>query len=235
VDLDRLAQARLPLTLEDAVAARLAVLSPVERRLLEHAAAMGSVFWLGGLVALARMDREPPDFWTEGAEGDVGEIERLLADLVHRDYVLRLPDSAFPGEVEYVFKHNLERERIAQMISPAANRRRHQTIADWLAQKDNVRSQEEYSAMLARHLEHAGCLTRAAFTYIIPAASRVLSTRPSAPTSTTGAGSSYSAKTTLAAAWTRCTTTATCSRCSVAPTKRCRRFGRCWRSLIASA
>jgi len=166
VDLDRLAQARLPLTVEDAVAARLSVLSPVERRLLEHAAAMGSVFWLGGLVVLARMDREPPDYWSDSAESDVGEIERLLAELVHRDYVLRLPDSAFPGEVEYVFKHNLERERIAQMISPAASRRRHQTIADWLAQKDNVRSQEEYSAMLARHLELAGCLTRAAFTYI---------------------------------------------------------------------
>jgi tetratricopeptide (TPR) repeat protein len=166
VDLDRLNHARLPLTVDDAVAARLALLSAVERRLLEHAAAMGSVFWLGGLVALARMDRGAPDLWDPKSEADLAEIERTLADLVQRDYVLRLPDSAFPGEVEYVFKHNLERERIAQMISPAASRRRHQTIADWLAQKDNVRSQEEYSAMLARHLELAGCLTRAAFTYI---------------------------------------------------------------------
>jgi predicted ATPase len=166
VDLDRLAQARLPLTVEDAVAARLSVLSAVERRLLEHAATMGSVFWLGGLVALARMDRDPPEYWGPHAEADVGEIERVLADLVQRDYVLRLPDSAFPGDVEYVFKHNLERERIAQLISPAASRRRHQTVADWLAQKDNVRNQEEYSAMLARHLELAGCITRAAFTYI---------------------------------------------------------------------
>ncbi len=166
VDLDRLNHARLPTTMEDAVSARLGVLSAVERRLLEHAAAMGSVFWLGGLVALARMDREAPDLWDPKAENDVLEIERALGELVQRDYVLRLPDSAFPGEIEYVFKHNLERERIAQMISPAASRRRHQTIADWLAQKDNVRSQEEYSAMLARHLELAGCCTRAAFTYI---------------------------------------------------------------------
>ncbi|HEV8547626.1 MAG TPA: AAA family ATPase, partial [Polyangiaceae bacterium] len=67
VDLDRLNHARLPLTVEDAVAARLAVLSAVERRLLEHAAAMGSVFWLGGLVALARMDREAPDLWNAKA------------------------------------------------------------------------------------------------------------------------------------------------------------------------
>ncbi|HWP07258.1 MAG TPA: tetratricopeptide repeat protein [Polyangiaceae bacterium] len=166
VDLDRLNHARLPLTVEDAVSSRLAVLSAQERRLLEHAATLGSVFWLGGLVALARMDREAPNLWNAKAEGDVVEIERTLAELVQRDYVLRLPDSALPGDIEYVFKHNLERERIAQMISPAASRRRHQTIADWLAQKDNVRSQEEYSAMLARHLELAGSLTRAAFTYI---------------------------------------------------------------------
>jgi tetratricopeptide (TPR) repeat protein len=166
VDLDRLAQAKLPLTVEDAVAARLAALAPRERRLLEHATSMGSVFWLGGLVALARMDREAPEYWTSAAESDVAETERVLGDLVQRDYVLRLPDSAFPGEVEFVFKHNLERERIARLISPGASRRQHQTVADWLAQKDNVRSQEEYSAMLARHLELAGSHTRAAFTYI---------------------------------------------------------------------
>jgi tetratricopeptide (TPR) repeat protein len=166
VDLDRLAQAKFPLTVEDAVSARLSALAPRERRLLEHATSMGSVFWLGGLVALARMDREAPEYWTTSAESDVAETERVLGDLVQRDYLLRLPDSAFPGEVEFVFKHNLERERIAQLISPGASRRQHQTIADWLAQKDNVRSQEEYSAMLARHLELAGSHTRAAFTYI---------------------------------------------------------------------
>lgn len=166
VDLDRLASVRLPLTVEDAIEARLSALSPVERRLLEHAAAMGSVFWLGGLVALGRIDKKTPEYWLPNETRDVQEIERMLADLVQRDYLLELPDSAFADEVEYIFKHNLERERIAALTPPAAARRYHQTIADWLAQKENVRSQEEYSAMLARHLEAAGCTTRAAFTYI---------------------------------------------------------------------
>ena len=166
VDLDRLASVRLPLTVADAISARLSALSPAERRLLEHAAAMGSVFWLGALVALARIDKKPPELWHPSETRDVQEIERLLADLVRRDYLLALPDSAFSDEREYIFKHNLERERVASLTPPAAGRRYHQTIADWLAQKENVRSQEEYSAMLARHLESAGCLTRAAFTYI---------------------------------------------------------------------
>jgi tetratricopeptide (TPR) repeat protein len=166
VDLDRLANARLPLTVADAVAARIAALSARDRRLLEQAAAMGSVFWLGGLVALGRLDQKAPDYWEVDAVTDVGDVEKLLADLMQRDYVLNLPDSAFSGEKEYIFKHNLERERIAQLTTPAALRRYHRSIADWLAQKETLRSQEEYVAMLARHLEHGGSLTRAAFTYL---------------------------------------------------------------------
>jgi tetratricopeptide (TPR) repeat protein len=166
VDLDRLASARLPLTVEDAVEVRIAALGASERRLLEYAAAMGSVFWLGGLVALGRIDRAPPELWRPESTDDVSAVQNALADLVARDYVLKLPDSAFSDEVEYVFKQNLERESIAQLTPAAAARRYHQTIADWLAQKESVRNQEEYAAMLARHMEHAGSITRAAFTYI---------------------------------------------------------------------
>jgi tetratricopeptide (TPR) repeat protein len=166
VDLDRLANAKLPLTVADAVAARISALPARDRRLLEQAAAMGGVFWLGGLVALGRLDQRAPDFWEVDAVKDVADVEHLLFDLVQRDYVLHLPDSAFSGEKEYVFKHNLERERIAQLTAPATLRRYHRSIADWLAQKETLRSQEEYVAMLARHLEHGGSLTRAAFTYL---------------------------------------------------------------------
>lgn len=166
VDLDRLASARLPLTVADAVSARIGALSARDRRLLEHAAAMGSVFWLGGLVALGRLDQKAPEYWEVDAVKDVADVERLLGDLIQRDYVLNVPDSAFSGEKEYIFKHNLERERIAQLTPPAALRRFHRSIADWLLQKETLRSQEEYVAMLARHLEHGGSLTRAAFTYL---------------------------------------------------------------------
>ena len=127
---------------------------------------MGSVFWLGGLVALGRLDQKAPEYWEVDAITDVQDVEKLLVDLVQRDYVLNVPDSAFSGEKEYIFKHNLERERIAQLTAPAALRRYHRSIADWLAQKETLRSQEEYVAMLARHLEHGGSLTRAAFTYL---------------------------------------------------------------------
>jgi predicted ATPase len=165
VDLEKLASARLPVTVDDAVATRIAALASTERRVLEHAAAMGSVFWFGGLVALARMDAPVPEFWAIEGE-DVAELRTTLADLVLRDHVLEMPDSTFPGESEYVFKHNREREKIASLVSPATLKRYHQTVATWLGQKDDVRSQEEHCAMLAEHLERGGARVRAALTYL---------------------------------------------------------------------
>lgn len=166
VHLDKLDRARLPLSVEDAVEARIAALSATERRLLERAAAMGSVFWEGGLRALSRSDEPGPDLWTKAAEADAGIISTALDDLVARDYLLRLPDSTFSGERELVFKHNKERERIAAGTSPQELRGYHQTLADWLEHKAGVRAHEEHMGMLARHRELAGARTRAAISYL---------------------------------------------------------------------
>lgn len=166
VHVDRLAEVKLPLTIEDAVQARIAALTPGERELLEHAATMGGVFWLGGLVAIKRIDAPPPDFWTTGETSDVAQVRSRLRDLTERDYVLRLPDSTFSQDEEYVFKHNLERETLARLTPPAVARRHHTAIADWLSFQASVRSHEEYLAMLARHREQSGSLPLAAAAYL---------------------------------------------------------------------
>lgn len=146
--------------------ARIGALAPAERELLERAAAIGSVFWLGALVVLRRLDREPPEFWLASDESDQRQIRSLLEELRERDYVLKLPDSTFPGDEEYVFKHNLERERISQLRSVSTSRLYHEVIADWLGYQSNVRSHEEYLAMLARHRERAGAQVQAALAYL---------------------------------------------------------------------
>src|SRR5690606_16127332 len=87
VNLARLSSARLPMSVDDAVALRISALGSAERKVLEHAAAMGSVFWLGGLVALGRMDRDPPDFWEEQEPADVRRLQEILDRLVERDYL----------------------------------------------------------------------------------------------------------------------------------------------------
>ena len=166
VNVEKLASVELPLTIEDAVNARLAALDPPERVLLEQAAAMGSVFWSGAFVALARMGREAPEIWGEQAGDDAIAISATLSDLVERDYILKLTDSTFPGSDEYVFKHNRERETIQKRTPKAALRRAHQGIADWMDQQDAVRSGEEYLAMLADHREKAGDAVRAGLAYL---------------------------------------------------------------------
>ncbi|GAC1546604.1 MAG: hypothetical protein NVS3B10_10570 [Polyangiales bacterium] len=166
VNLDRLGSVHLPLTVQDAVAARLGALSPVERELLERAAVMGAVFWQGGLVVCGRVSQAAPELWATDAAGDVTQIREALEDLVARDYVLKMPDSTFPGEQEYVFKHNLERESLERLIPAAVSKRYHQAIADWLEFRSAVRTHEEHVARLAWHRERAGAKTRAALTWI---------------------------------------------------------------------
>jgi tetratricopeptide (TPR) repeat protein len=159
---ERLASVRLPITVEDAVQARIAALAPPERELLERAATMGAVFWVGGLLATLRQESPPPDLWHQGENDETTSVNALLRELRERDYVLRLPDSTFIGDEELVFKHNLERETLLKLTPPGTARRYHAAVADWLASKDYVRTHEESLGMLARHSEAAGRKTQAA-------------------------------------------------------------------------
>ena len=166
VHVEKLGNVRLPLTIEDAVQARIAALAPEERELLERAAVMGGVFWLGGLVAIARLGTQSPEYWNKGVLADTVKLRERLEELVDRDYILKLPDSTFAGDEEYVFKHNLEREALAKITPTAIARRYHAAVGDWLSFKDYVRTHEEYVAMLARHREKAGSKWQAAGAYL---------------------------------------------------------------------
>ena len=166
VHVDRRSEVKLPLTVEDAIQARIGALAVHERDLLERAAMMGSVFWLGGLLAMARLDVNGPDVWSRDAVTDVARIKETLKELKERDYILTLPDGTFPDDEEYVFKHNLERETLLKLLPRAQARRFHKSIADWLSFKPHVRTHEEYMGMLARHQEEAGLVVQAAATYL---------------------------------------------------------------------
>jgi tetratricopeptide (TPR) repeat protein len=166
VHLDKLSSAKLPMTIDDAVEARIAALEPEEKQLLEYASVMGSVFWRGGFVALTRAGEDAPEYWTPGDNEDIERIDENLADLVERDYILKLPDSTFPGTDEYIFKHNKERLALEARLSGAQKKRYHQTIADWLEHQSPVVANEQDAAMLARHREAAGEAHLAGITYL---------------------------------------------------------------------
>jgi tetratricopeptide (TPR) repeat protein len=166
IHLDRIAEVSLPLTVDDAIQARIAALAPPERDLLERAATMGSVFWLGGLLAIARLDSSAPDMWSRSSVIDETAIRETLKELKERDYILTLPDSTFPDDEEFAFKHNLERETLLKLLPKGQARRFHKAIADWLSFKQHVRTHEEYMGQLARHQEQAGLVVQAAATFL---------------------------------------------------------------------
>ena len=166
VHLDKLDRVRLPLTVQDAVNARIAALSGYERELLERAAAMGGVFWLGGLVAMWRQNAVAREIWSVSEASDLDRIQTALKELRDRDYILRLPDSTFANDEEYVFKHNLERETLQKLTPQADAQSFHHAVADWLAFQPQVSSHEESLGMLARHRELAGLRVQAGATYL---------------------------------------------------------------------
>lgn len=166
VSVERLANVHLPMNAQDAVVARMTALAASDQRLLTHAAATGNVFWLGCLTSLERFERDVPDVWNPADTQNIATLRSMLEDLERRDYVLRMPESLFSGDEEYVFKQNLEREHLLRLTHAGSLCRYHQIIADWFSLHENVRVQEETCAMLAQHLERAGSTTRAGLAYL---------------------------------------------------------------------
>jgi tetratricopeptide (TPR) repeat protein len=167
VDLSRLDDAQLPLTVEDAIGARISALEAPERQLLEMAATMGGVFWVGALVALARIDKQTPALWG-GAEDVALHYRDLLHGLEEREYVLALPDSSVPGDTEYAFKHNLERETVHRLTSRSQMRRYHLVVAEWLEFR-LAENAEEQCEMLAQHFEAGGAMRKAGHYFFMAA------------------------------------------------------------------
>lgn len=161
---ERLDEERLPLTVDDAIEARIADLGVEERALLEMAAVLGGVFWLGALLALERLSQAVPSQWF-GSASDRGRLEELLADLIERDYLLRMPDSTIAGEPEYAFKHNLEREALQRHASTGLLQQYHMRIGQWLECRLSDRD-EEHCELLAQHYEQGGARELAARYYL---------------------------------------------------------------------
>src|SRR5207302_10218681 len=86
---------RIPDTLQALIAARIDRLPPPAKTLLQRASVVGRIFWRGALEHLAP---------------DVEQLDRLLDDLLLRDFLLHEQRSTITGETAYRFKHVLIRE-----------------------------------------------------------------------------------------------------------------------------
>ncbi|MGE0400005.1 MAG: tetratricopeptide repeat protein [Kofleriaceae bacterium] len=174
LDPDRAASTELPISVEEAIEARIAALENEERDLLEKAAVFGNVFWVSAVIALTRLERPTPterpsplDLEWGNGEDVRRRVSDLIAGLADQDYLLPLDadDSSIPGETEIVFKHNLERELIARSTEHGKLERYYLAAAQWLEAKTTQRSDEQLE-FLAGLYERGGDAERAARCYL---------------------------------------------------------------------
>jgi class 3 adenylate cyclase/tetratricopeptide (TPR) repeat protein len=139
--------AELPETVQGLIAARLDLLEPEQKALLQDAAVIGRRFWAGALGALSGLDR--------------GDLERRLHELGRKEFVRRERATSGVEHREYSFGHLLVRD-VAYAQIPRANRAaKHLAAAAWIEQ---LGRREDHAEMLAHHYLEALELTRAAGT-----------------------------------------------------------------------
>jgi class 3 adenylate cyclase/tetratricopeptide (TPR) repeat protein len=155
VEMERLAQVRVPSTLTAVLQARLDALPREEKEILQRASVVGREFW-GSLVG-------------ELASNVVAseEVRGLLAALRRRELVYQRERSAFGGTEEYLFKHAVLRDVTYETVLLKLRRRYHAQVAAWLEGHAGERL-VEYLSLIAGHYELAG-EAREAIQYLLKA------------------------------------------------------------------
>jgi len=129
----------LPGSVQGLIAARLDGLALDEKELLQNAAVVGRVFWIGPLG-----DDRP-------------RLEAALHALARREFVRRERRSSIAGETEYSFRHTLIRDVAYEQIPKARRAEKHLVAAGWIESRPR---REDYAEMLASHylraVEYAG-------------------------------------------------------------------------------
>jgi class 3 adenylate cyclase/tetratricopeptide (TPR) repeat protein len=149
VQLDRLAEVRVPPTLTAVLQARLDALPQGEKAVLQRASVVGRLFW-DHLVGELASDAD-----------DGMEVEPLLDALRQRELVFQREQSAFADAREYTFKHNILRDVTYETVLRKLRRRYHAQVAQWLEAHAGERL-GEYLGVIAGHYELAGERVKAA-------------------------------------------------------------------------
>jgi hypothetical protein len=137
----------LPESVQALIAARLDTLSTERKRLLQDAAVVGKLFWVGALAAM-------------GERGEA-ELELALHELTRKELVRSSRTSSMEGESEYSFWHLLVRDVAYAQIPRAERARRHRAAAVWIERKAGERV-EDVADLLAHHYLQALELAQAA-------------------------------------------------------------------------
>ncbi len=130
----------MPDSLLGVMAARIDGLPASEKELVQAAAVVGSVFWLGALTDVGTLSRE--------------DVEERLHSLERKDFVRRRRDSSVEGQAEYAFHHVLVRDVAYGQIPRRQRAEKHRHAAEWISSLGADRV-EDRAEMLAHHYESA--------------------------------------------------------------------------------
>src|SRR5438876_1125798 len=127
----------LPESVQGIIAARLDALSHEEKALLQDAAVIGKVFWLGALDA----------------------TEQQLHALQQKEFVQRARRSSVEGETEFAFQHLLVRDVAYGQIPRGDRADKHCRAAEWI---ESLGRPEDHAETVAHHYLSALELAKAA-------------------------------------------------------------------------
>ena len=129
----------IPDSVNALLGARVDALPPEEKRGLQDAAVIGRIFWRTALDSM---------------EGGGRSASASLAALEARGLIVARPQSSFPGQTEFAFRHPLTREVAYRSIPKARRARAHAKLATWIEELVGDR-RPEYVELLAHHYEAA--------------------------------------------------------------------------------
>ncbi len=146
VNAERLLVTQVPPTLTGVLQARLDGLPPAEKRALQQASVVGTVFWDQALAAIEAQAAE------------------ALPALVQRELALPRGDGTLDGLREYAFRHQVLHQVTYDTVLKRDKREGHAKVAHWLAALTEHGSQRagDFLGVAAEHFEQAGDAPNAA-------------------------------------------------------------------------
>jgi len=126
----------LPRSVQGLIAARLDGLPDDEKAILQDAAVIGRVFWVGAVAELAGRP--------------VPEVRDALGRLRVKEIVVPHEPSSFSDEHEFAFRHNLLRDGAYESLPKALRADKHAGVARWAERRAGDRA-EEIAELIATH------------------------------------------------------------------------------------
>jgi class 3 adenylate cyclase/tetratricopeptide (TPR) repeat protein len=132
----------IPDTVQGVLAARIDLLAPFEKLVLQSASVVGRAFWNGAVRSLIEPD-----------PGSV-ELDDVLSRLEDRGLVHARAGSSILGERQFSFRHILIKDVAYESLPRRERATAHARVAAWI-ERQTAGREREFAELLTHHYEHA--------------------------------------------------------------------------------